>query len=183
MQRRTLLSTVASALSLSAAGCLSSFESGTDGDGDGSTGRDGTNTDAQTGTPANATCENEFTSPKIDAAPEFPAALAEAEVSAYVEAVERTLVLPPENQISDGYVSIGTITVESVGYGYLATVPVTGGYYNEAGEGTPTLHADLGHHTAMYFVNQQVLRRTVATGDTEPSDPRESGTLLRCRPA
>ncbi|WP_439026985.1 hypothetical protein [Haloarchaeobius sp. DT45] len=189
MHRRTLLSTVGSALSLSTAGCLSSFGSDSTGrsdpnaTADGTTPDDATHTDTPTtGTPGEPTCETEYTAPEIADAPAFPAHLTEDEIAAYLEAVERTIVLPPESQISEGYVSIGTITVESVDQGYIATVPVTGGYYNEAGEGTATVHADLGTHTATYLVTGQVLKRAKAGGTATAVDPRESGTLLRCRP-
>jgi hypothetical protein len=112
----------------------------------------------------------------------IPDPLTEDSVAAYVDPLERDIVLPPADDSSDGDISIGTIETEPVEYGYLATVPVTGGYYNEAADGTSTatVHADLGHHVATYFVTEQVVRRARET--TAELDPREHGDVVVCEP-
>lgn len=109
----------------------------------------------------------------------IPDSVSEDSVVEYVERLEEFVVLPLEDGEPDGYVSIGTVSVETVEYGYLATVPVTGGYYNqEQQDSTETVHADLGIHTATYFVTEQVVRRAEDT-NTE-LDPREHGEVVVC---
>lgn len=151
--------------------------------------RDPTESDSPTRTttspsgtePAYASCDPDVAvAEELDSAGDIPDPLTEDSVAEYVDAIERDIVLPPEDEISDGYVSIGTIETETVEYGYLATVPVTGGYYNEASDetSTATVHADLGQHTATYFVNDQVVRRAEDTN--AELDPREHGEVVVC---
>jgi hypothetical protein len=129
-----------------------------------------------------ATCDTESNRGPESAA-KIPDPLSEARVATYVETVERDVVLPAEERISDGYVVVGAVEVEAVTHGYVARVPVNGGYYNEpaAGDATETVHYDLPMHTARYFVNERVVRRTEAVD--EPADPREFGRVLVCNPA
>jgi len=109
----------------------------------------------------------------------IPDSLSEDTARAYVTAVEKDIVLSAEDGENDGYVSIGSVAVESVEYGYLATVPVTGGYYNEdSDDATETVHYDLAPHTATYFINDQVLRR--AKDATSELDPRKQGEVIVC---
>jgi hypothetical protein len=108
-----------------------------------------------------------------------PDPLTEDSVLEYVKALEEYLTLPLEDGEPDGYVSIGTIEIERVEYGYLATVPVTGGYYNqEQDDSTETVHADLAPYTATYFVNEQVVRR--AEDSNSELDPRDYGDVVVC---
>jgi hypothetical protein len=130
--------------------------------------------------PAVASCDPDVTvAGKLSSVGDIPDTLTEDSVAEYVERLEREIVLPPD-EISGGYVSIGTIETETVDYGYLATVPVTGGYYNEAPEetSTATVHADLGQHIATYFITEQVVRRAEET--SAELDPREYGEVVVC---
>jgi len=137
--------------------------------------------DESPGLPAYATCDGASNALPASA-PAVPESLEPSAVASYVEAVERTLVLPPDDEIVDGHVIVGTVETESVEHGVLARVPVNGGYYNEPMEGntTATVHADLGTHVGNYFVGERVVRR-VRDRDGE-SDPREDGRVLVCRP-
>lgn len=131
--------------------------------------------------PAHASCDPDAAvTEELDSAGDIPDPLTEDSVAEYVDALERDIVLPPEDETSDGYVSIGTIETETVEYGYLATVPVTGGYYNEASDGTSTttVHADLGQHIATYLINEQVVRR--ARDTNAELDPRDHGKVVVC---
>lgn len=131
--------------------------------------------------PEYVSCDPATVSENIpDETADIPDPLTDGSVTDYVERLEREIVLPPEDEISDGYVSIGTIETETVTHGYLATVPVTGGYYNEASDetSTVTVHADLGQHIATYFVNEQLVRR--ARDTNAELDPREHGEVVVC---
>jgi hypothetical protein len=110
----------------------------------------------------------------------IPDQLSEESVAAYAEELERAIVLPPEDEISDGYVSIGTVEAEQGERGYTATVPVTGGYYNSTPESDSesTIHADLGRYTASYFVTGQVVRRV--KNATAELDARNHGEVVVC---
>lgn len=178
LHRRSLLGSVALLLS----GCATVTD-------DGPTESEPTERDSPTRTttsppatePAYANCDSVgAVAEELDEPAAIPDPLTEDSVAEYVDGLERDIVLPPEDEISDGYVSIGTIEVETVEHGYLATVPVTGGYYNEASDddSTVTVHADLGHHVATYFVNEQVVRR--ARDTTAELDPREHGDVVVC---
>jgi len=108
-----------------------------------------------------------------------PDTLSEETVTEYVERLEEFVALPLTDGEPDGYVGIGDVTVEAVDYGYVATVPVTGGYYNqESDDSTETVHYDVAPYTATYFVSEQVVRR--AEDDTVELDPREEGEVVAC---
>lgn len=140
-----------------------------------------TKTDTPTGTePAYLHCDGPTVSTTIptDAAV-IPDSLTEESVVEYVERLEEFFALPLEDGEPDGYVSIATVSVETVDYGYIATVPVTGGYYNEADDDTTeTVHHDLAPYTATYFVSEQVVRRA-EDANTE-LDPRDHGEVVVC---
>jgi len=175
LRRRAALASLAAVL----AGCGSATgpeQSGTTT----STPDTGPETADPTGTdPTYASCDPEFapTEP-LHTAGGIPESLTESAASDYARELERDLVLPPPEERSDGHVSIGTVEVEPVEYGFLVTVPVTGGYYNEASDDDSTVHADLAHYTATYFINENVVRRT-KHGDAE-LDPRDYGEVVVC---
>lgn len=102
-----------------------------------------------------------------------PDSLTHEQIVTYLETVESDFVLGSN---TDGYVKIGEITTESVAHGYLAQVPVNGGYYNKAKDDNPTetIHYDLGTHTTRYFLGEQIVRRV------EAGDPREQGDVIAC---
>lgn len=139
-------------------------------------------TASPTGTePAYARCDPEIAPTEaLHTAGGIPEPLGEPEASSYARELEQDILLPPRNERSDGYVSIGTIEVDTVEHGYLVTVPVTGGYYNKASDdgSTVTVHADLGTHTATYFINEEVVLRAEET-NAEP-DPRNHGEVVVC---
>lgn len=109
----------------------------------------------------------------------IPDSLSEDSVIEYVKRLEECFTLPLEDGEPDGYVSIGTIEVETVEYGYLATVPVTGGYYNrEDDDATETVHVDLAPYTATYVVTEGLVRR--AKDSNTELDPREHGEVVVC---
>ena len=132
--------------------------------------------------PSYTTCDAGLASTEeLHTAGGIPDTLSEDRVREYVTALEKDIVLPPPDDRTSGYLDIGSVSVESVADGYLATVEVTGGYQREAPDGTATgtgTHADLGRHVATYFVNEQVVRRAV---DYETElDPREQGEIVVC---
>lgn len=138
-------------------------------------------TDVHTATdPGYLECDRATVSTDLPAeATVVPDPLTEDSVLDYVERLEEFLALPLEDGEPDGYVGIGDVTVETVDYGYLATVPVTGGYYNqESDDSTETVHYDMAPYTATYFVNERVVRR--AEDDTAELDPREYGEVVVC---
>ena len=144
---------------------------------------DGATTDSETGaatptatptrgTPEYATCTPVLYTERRDPLPAPPAELATETVAEYVVDLEETLLTPSEEDMTGGWVDIGTPTVEAVTHGYLAYVPMHGGYINEDTGGETTQHADLGSHTASYFVNDQVVR--LERAHDERIDPRET---------
>lgn len=180
MRRRNFIAMIGST-SVALTGCLDFNE----GDSERSPGSTGTPVNTPTPTdaatePTYTTCESEPISVAVpQSASELPDTLTRESVAAYVEAVEREFVLPSD---TDGYVVLGDVTVESVAHGYLARVPVNGGYYNEAAgaNATETIHYDLGTHTASYFVAEQLVRRATTRGQQTPVDPRTRGDLIVC---
>lgn len=116
-----------------------------------------------------------------ESATPVPDPLTEKRVEEYVEMVERDITLPPDDEIADGYVAVGTVSVEAVEHGYVASVPVNGGYYNSGdGDATETTHYDLPTHEAQYFLSDRVVRR--AEGSAGSTDPRMSGEVVACDP-
>lgn len=166
MRRRDFVAAASGSGLVALSGCLS-------GDGSGSAGES-----QSADTPAYTTCDPEDV---LASAPEsarnLPDSLTHDSIVAYVESVEPEIVLPPD---SDGYLSVGEVTTESVATGALAEVSVTGGYYNEAkdDDSTETVHYDLPPHTARYFLTRNLVRRVETDGD--PADPRREGDLVAC---
>lgn len=173
MRRRTVLTATGGVLA-TLAGCLDQRDGGTTSDPPGSA----SPTAESTTTPPYATCDPAAVSPDAPAAAgALPDSLTPDRVVEYAEAVERAFALPSNG---DGYVQIADSAAESVAHGYLVRVPVTGGYYNRAADGTATetVHYDLAPYAARYFVTERVARRTRDTDS--PADPREAGTLIAC---
>lgn len=130
-------------------------------------------------TPPYATCDaDSLVADAPESARNRPSSLTHDRIGDYVTQVESDFVL--SSDVEDGYVKIGTPTVESVTHGYLARVPVNGGYYNREKEGntTETVHYDLGMHKSSYFLNEQVVRRAKRR-DSFP-DPRKRSDLIAC---
>lgn len=128
--------------------------------------------------PEYTTCTPEEVSVSApESAQDIPDSLTHDSIVTYVESVERDIVLPAD---TDGYLQIGETTTESVTNGFLAEVPITGGYYNEAtdGDSTETVHYDLPPHTSRYFLTRNLVRRVKTQGNT--ADPRQEGDLLVC---
>lgn len=114
-----------------------------------------------------------------EAATAIPDSLDEERVREYATRLEEYITLPLKDGEPDGYLSIGTVEVEPVEYGSLATVPVTGGYYNyEQDDSTETVHADLAPYTATYFVSERLVRR--AEDSSGELDPRDYGAVVVC---
>lgn len=164
LSRRVVLTSVAGVAG-AFAGCTTSSEDGSDGAG----------TDTKSETPAMpeyATCTPVLYTERRDPLPAPPAELTTETVAEYVVDLEETLLTPSEEDMTGGWVDIGTPTVEAVTHGYLAYVPMRGGYINEDIGGETTQHADLGSHTASYFINDQVVR--LERAHDERIDPRET---------
>lgn len=128
--------------------------------------------------PAYTTCTSDAESSRApESARDIPDSLTHETIVAYLATVERDIVLPTDDS---GYVQIGEITTDAVAHGYLADVPVNGGYYNRPSHdnATETRHYDLPTHTARYFLTEQLVRRT--EGRERPADPRTQGELIVC---
>lgn len=158
----------------------------------------GCTTDEPVGTPSSTRTESESESPppatepgyascdpemspgeNLHTAGEIPSNLSERSAKEYAKALEEDIVLPPPEERNEGYLGFGEVTAETVEYGYVVTVEVTGGYQRGDPEGTATgTHADLGQHVATYFMNEQVVRR--AEDNTVELDPREAGEVVVC---
>lgn len=135
-------------------------------------------TPSPTTEPDYASCDSELQSGEtLHSAGDIPDDLSEDSAREYAQVLERDVMLPPPEERSDGHVSIGDVRSETVTHGYLVTVEVTGGYFNEVGE-TPTVHYDLGAHVSTYFMNEQVVRR--ARDPTAELDPRDHGEVVVC---
>lgn len=171
LPRRALLSSLAAA---AVAGCVADEPAGSE--------SSPTASDSPTGTePGYASCNPDLlTAEQLDTAGGIPEPLGEPEAGSYARELEQDIALPPPDERDDGYLSIGSNEVETVEYGYLVTVEVTGGYYNQT-QGTATVHADLGQYIATYFINEQVVRR--AKNTTAELDPRQSGEVVVCESA
>lgn len=174
LHRRELLASLAT---VAVAGCGTDGPSGTASSKPGSASP--TASESPMGTePGYASCNPDLaTIEERHTAGGIPEPLTESNASSYARELEQDILLPPPAE-RDGYVSFGSIDAETVHHGYLVTVEVTGGYYNQAGEGTVTVHADLGIHTATSFINEQVVRRAEDT--TAELDPRDVGELIVC---
>lgn len=177
MRRRDLLATTSVGVA-ALAGCfdLSDAKSSETVGANQTTGGDPSPTASGT-RPAYATCETEAVSSTLpESARTIPDSLSHEHIVAYVESVERQIVLPVD---TDGYLNIGDISTESVAHGHLAHVPVTGGYYNEASDdSTETIHYDVGSYTASYFLTEHLVRRAKARDGSV--DPRKQGALIVC---
>lgn len=181
-RRRRSLLTALPAVAGALAGCLES-PSGRNSDPDAAGTDTGSRTDRATtatdapSTPDYATCDPAAVVTSPDASyPSPPAEQTTERVAEYVETLETAILLPPEDEMTDGWVDIGSVSVDAVDHGFLAYVPVNGGYYNEEMDGsTATQHADLGRHTASYFLNERVVRRA---SEQERADAREADALL-----
>ncbi|NLV11458.1 hypothetical protein GOC74_16135 [Halomicrobium mukohataei] len=132
-------------------------------------------------TPAHATCHPDaIRTPPSGGYPTPPSDLTTERVTEYVTTLERAVMLPPKDERTDGHLALGSPSVETVPEGYLAYVPVHGGYYNmKQADSTVTQHADLARYTASYFLNSHVVRRM---DDTDRADPRTAGTVIVCDP-
>lgn len=133
-----------------------------------------------TGTPDYATCDRSAVmTPPSDGYRSPPTDLTSERVGEYVMALEKDIVLPAEDERTDGWIDLKSPTVESVAHGYIVYLPVRGGYYNEKVDySTATQHADLSKYTASYFVTERVVRR--ARG-SDRIDPRKSGEVVVCQ--
>jgi len=134
---------------------------------------------ATPGTPEYATCTGDLSAPREEPLPEPPDDLTTESVADYVAQLEEILLTPPDDEMTGGWVDIRAPTVEEVPHGFLAYVPMRGGYINEDIGGETTQHADLGEHTASYFVNEHVVRREKEYDGRV--DPREAtGNVVLC---
>jgi len=190
--RRAVLASVAGVAG-SFAGCVNSSGRGSEGSTTESDTEPGTSATAPStatttatstatatpGTPEYATCTPVLYTPRDDPPPEPPSELTTESVADYVARLEEHLMTPPDDEMTGGWVNIGTPTTEEVPHGFLAYVPMRGGYINEDIGGETTQHADLPHHTASYFVNEHVVRRE--TEYEERVNPREdTNNVVRC---